>query len=59
MGFFGKFLEEANKVLEEGKKVVQEVATEENKEKAKLFFNTLGEKLVDVAGDLKQKMDVL
>ncbi len=59
MGFFGKFLEEANKVLEEGKKVVQEVATEENKEKAKEFFNTLGEKLGDVAGDLKQKMDDL
>ena len=59
MGFFGKFLEEANKVLEEGKKVVQEVATEENKEKARDFFNTLGEKLGDVAEDVKQKMDDL
>lgn len=59
MGFFGKFLEEANKVLEEGKKVVQEVATEENKEKARDFFNTLGEKLGDITEDVKQKMDDL
>ena len=45
MGLFDKLLSEAGKVIEE-------VATDENKEKAKDFLNSLGEKLNDVAKEV-------
>ncbi|MCR4950102.1 MAG: hypothetical protein K6A40_02135 [Solobacterium sp.] len=52
MGLFDKLLEEANKV-------VKEVATEENKEKAQEFLNVLGKKLNDAAGEIKNTLEDL
>ena len=50
MKIFGKFLEEAGKAL-------QDVATEENKEKAKQALSSFGEKLNSIAGDVKNKLE--
>ena len=38
MGLFDKLLKEGEKLIKEGEKLVKEVATEENKEKAKELF---------------------
>ena len=52
MGLFDKLIKEAGKVI-------NEVATEENKEKAKQAFSALGEQLEQFTGDLKNKMEEL
>ena len=45
-----------DKIIKEGKELIDNVATEENKEKALEFLNTVKEGLQDVAKDVKENV---
>lgn len=46
-----------DKLLKEGQKMIEEAVTEENKEKAAAFLNTLKDNLEEKAGEFKQYLE--
>ena len=57
MGLFDKLGKEGANLLKEGEKVLKEVASDENKEKAAELFQSLKETISEKAEDLSQAVD--